>query len=69
MLQAMEQTVARIESDERGQSTVEYFLVILAATALAVILIAVFADQDQGIGGFIGDLLANVFGWIPNIFA
>ncbi|MPZ51252.1 MAG: DUF4244 domain-containing protein [Acidimicrobiia bacterium] len=64
----MENVLARIHSDERGQSTVEYFLVILAASALAVILIMVFANQDQGIGGFIADLLGNVFGWIPKIF-
>ena len=30
--------VSRLGSDERGQGTVEYFLVILAATCLAVIL-------------------------------
>jgi hypothetical protein len=32
------QPIARWRRDDHGQGTVEYFLVILAATALAVIL-------------------------------
>lgn len=68
MLQAIQNELSRAHHDERGQSTVEYFLVIVAATALAVILVMVFMNQNDGIGGFIGDLLGGIFGWIPKIF-
>ena len=52
--------------DERGQGTVEYFLVILAATALAVVLF----KWVQGSGG--GNIISNIFGrvvrWVAGQF-
>jgi Flp pilus assembly pilin Flp len=52
--------------DERGQGTVEYFLVILAATALAVILF----KWVQGSGG--GNIISTIFGrvirWVAGQF-
>ena len=51
---------------DRGQGTVEYFLVILAATALA--LIALNWIQGGAGGGLLGDLFGNVIGWVLGRF-
>jgi Flp pilus assembly pilin Flp len=58
--------IARLHGDERGQGTVEYFLVILAATALAVVLF----KWMQGGGGsnLVGDILGKVVHWILKAF-
>jgi Protein of unknown function (DUF4244) len=58
--------LSRLYHDERGQGTVEYFLVILAATALAVILFR----WMQGSGGtsIISTILGRVVQWIAGQF-
>jgi len=54
----------RLDS-ERGQATVEYFLVILAATALAII--ALKWVQGSG-GGLLGNLFGKVISWVAGAF-
>ncbi|MFS8493995.1 MAG: DUF4244 domain-containing protein [Actinomycetes bacterium] len=50
---------------ERGQATVEYFLVILAATALAIVAL----KWLQGSGGSsLGDLFGKVISWVAGKF-
>lgn len=56
---------ARMESDE-GQATVEYFLVILAATALAIIALK-WLQSGSG-GGLLGDLFGKVISWVTSAF-
>jgi hypothetical protein len=56
---------ARLESD-RGQATVEYFLVILAATALAIIALK-WLQSGSG-GGLLGDLFGKVISWVAGAF-
>lgn len=56
---------ARLESD-RGQATVEYFLVILAATALAIIALN-WLQSGSG-GGLLGDLFGKVISWVAGAF-
>lgn len=51
---------------ERGQATVEYFLVILAATALA--LIALRWLQSGGGGGLLSGLFGKVIDWVLGKF-
>ncbi|HIE22532.1 MAG TPA: DUF4244 domain-containing protein [Acidimicrobiia bacterium] len=53
-------------SDERGQATVEYFLVILAATALAILALKWF--QSGSGGGLLGDLFGRVIRWVTGKF-
>ncbi len=55
----------RFESD-RGQATVEYFLVILAATALAIIALK-WLQSGSG-GGLLGDLFGKVISWVAGAF-
>ena len=52
--------------DQRGQGTIEYFLVILAATALAVVLFR----WISGSGGtsIISTILGRVVSWIAGQF-
>lgn len=57
--------VARMESD-RGQATVEYFLVILAATALAIIALK-WLQSGSG-GGLLGGLFGKVISWVTKAF-
>jgi hypothetical protein len=57
--------VAHLESD-RGQATVEYFLVILAATALAIIALK-WLQSGSG-GGLLGDLFGKVISWVAGAF-
>lgn len=51
---------------ERGQGTVEYFLVILAATALAII--ALKWIQSGGGGGLLGGLFGKIISWVVGRF-
>ncbi len=53
------------ESD-RGQATVEYFLVILAATALAIIGLK-WLQSGSG-GGLLGGLFGKVISWVVGKF-
>ena len=57
--------LTRMESDE-GQATVEYFLVILAATALAIIALK-WLQSGSG-GGLLGDLFGKVISWVTSAF-
>ena len=57
--------VTHLGSD-RGQATVEYFLVILAATALAVILFKWV--QSSGGSGIISTILGKVVQWVSKQF-
>ena len=52
--------------DDRGQGTVEYFLVILAATALAVIALR-WLQSGSGSGLF-GSLFGKVIDWVAGRF-
>lgn len=52
--------------DESGQATVEYFLVILAATALAILALRWF--QSGGGSGLLGDLFGKVISWVAGRF-
>ena len=51
---------------EEGQGTVEYFLVILAATALA--LVALNWLQSGSGGGLLGGLFGRVIEWVAGKF-
>ncbi len=53
-------------NDDRGQATVEYFLVILAAAALAVIALRL-AQSGQSTG-LIGELFGRVLRWVIGRF-
>jgi preprotein translocase subunit SecG len=48
--------------DDRGQGTVEYFLVILAATALAIIALK-WLQSGSG-GGLLGSFFGKVIDWV-----
>jgi Flp pilus assembly pilin Flp len=56
---------ARLESED-GQATVEYFLVILAATALAIIALK-WLQSGSG-GGLLGNLFGKVISWVAGAF-
>lgn len=58
--------LAALTRGERGQGTVEYFLVILAATALAFVGLN-WLQSDDG-GGLLGGLFGNVIDWVTNMF-
>lgn len=53
-------------SDEKGQATVEYFLVILAATALAIIALR-WLQSGTGTG-LLGGLFSRVIRWVTGNF-
>ena len=55
----------RILWRDQGQATVEYFLVILAATALAFIALKWL---QSGGGGLLGDLFGGVIRWVIGRF-
>lgn len=57
--------LTRMQADE-GQATVEYFLVILAATALAIIALK-WLQSGSG-GGLLGDLFGKVISWVTSAF-
>lgn len=52
--------------DDRGQATVEYFLVILAATALAILALN-WLNQGSG-GSLLSDLFGQVISWVRGRF-
>lgn len=52
--------------EDRGQATVEYFLVILAATALAILALN-WLQQGSG-GSLLGDLFGRVISWVQGWF-
>lgn len=52
--------------DDRGQGTVEYFLVILAATALAIIALK-WLQSGSG-SGLLGSLFGKVIDWVVGRF-
>jgi Protein of unknown function (DUF4244) len=54
------------ERGDRGQATVEYFLVILAASALAVL--ALHWLQSGSGGGLLGTLFGKVVSWVAGKF-
>lgn len=58
MLRLWTRTLVR---NEKGQGTVEYFLVILAATALALILFNMFKRDS---GGILSTILRVVKSWL-----
>ena len=51
---------------DRGQGTVEYFLVILAATALAILALN-WLQSGSG-GGLLGGLFGKVIDWVVGRF-
>lgn len=53
-------------SSDRGQATVEYFLVILAATALAILALK-WLQSGSG-GGLVGNLFGKVIQWVVGKF-
>jgi hypothetical protein len=55
-----------VRNSERGQATVEYFLVILAATALAIIALK-WLQSGSG-GGLLGSLFGKVISWVVGRF-
>lgn len=55
---------ARLADDERGQGTVEYVLVMLAVTAVAVVLIS-WAKSGSGKSALSG-FFDNVVGWVAS---
>jgi len=57
--------LVRLGSD-RGQATVEYFLVILAATALAIIALK-WIQSGSG-SGLLGNLFSKVISWVAGAF-
>jgi Flp pilus assembly pilin Flp len=53
---------ARLRRDEQGQGTVEYVLVMIAVTAVAVTLIT-WARSDAG-GATLTGFFTDVIGWV-----
>lgn len=53
-------------SEEKGQATVEYFLVILAATALAIIALK-WLQSGSGTG-LLSGLFGKVIKWVTGNF-
>ncbi len=53
-------------TSEKGQGTVEYFLVILAATALAIIALR-WLQSGSG-GGILNGLFGRVIQWVIGRF-
>jgi uncharacterized protein (UPF0333 family) len=53
-------------SSDRGQATVEYFLVILAATALAILALK-WLQSGSG-GSLLGNLFGKVIQWVVGKF-
>lgn len=54
--------VARDLHNDEGQGTVEYVLVILAATAVALLLINWISGTDL-FGSLFGGILGKIIGW------
>ena len=53
---------SRLADDERGQGTIEYVLVMLAVTAVAVVLVT-WAKSGAG-RSTLGDLFEDIIGWV-----
>lgn len=53
-------------AEDDGQATVEYFLVILAATALAIIALK-WLQSGSG-SGLLGSLFGKVISWVTGSF-
>lgn len=53
-------------SEDRGQATIEYFLVILAAAALAIFALR-WLQSGSG-SGILGDLFVRVLRWVIGRF-
>lgn len=67
MLTIWSWAMARLSTrEDRGQATVEYFLVILAATALAVLALKWF--QSSGGSGLLSGLFSKVISWVTGRF-
>ncbi len=64
MRRAFAWIVSRSGRDERGQGTVEYVLVMLAVTAVAVVLIS-WAKSGSGKSALSG-FFDNVIGWVAS---
>lgn len=60
------QVAGLLRDQDRGQGTVEYFLVILAASALAILALNL-VNSDTG-GGLLGDLFGSVISWVVGRF-
>ncbi len=58
--------VLALTAGDRGQGTVEYFLVILAATALAIIGLN-WLQSGSG-SGLLGGLFGKVISWVVGKF-
>jgi hypothetical protein len=58
--------VLALLAGDRGQGTVEYFLVILAATALAIIGLK-WLQSGSG-SGLLGGLFGKVISWVVGKF-
>ncbi len=62
MLRLYTKMMARLSSDERGQGTIEYVLVMVAVTAIAVVLIS-WARSGSGkaaLGGLFDKVVSLV---------
>lgn len=64
MARLTSRVLARLGNDEKGQGTVEYVLVMLAVTAVAVVLIT-WAKSGSGKSA-LGDLFDSVIGWVTD---
>ena len=53
---------SRLNDDERGQGTIEYVLVMLAVTAVAVVLVS-WAKSGSG-KSTLGNLFEDIIGWV-----
>lgn len=62
----IDQIVWRLRANDKGQGTVEYFLVILAASALAILALN-WLNSGSG-GGLLGDLFGSVISWVVGKF-
>ncbi|GIU91175.1 MAG: hypothetical protein KatS3mg011_0081 [Acidimicrobiia bacterium] len=56
--------LVRMARDQRGQGTVEYVLVMLAVTAIALVLIS-WAKSGSG-KSTLGKLFETVVGWVTS---
>lgn len=62
MTRLTSRVLARLYSEEKGQGTVEYVLVMLAVAAVAVVLIT-WAKSGSG-KSTLGRLFEDIIGWI-----
>lgn len=64
-MHVMKESLSRLDSEEEGQGTVEYVLVMLAVAAVAVVLIA-WAKSGSGKSSLEG-LFGNVISWVTSL--